>query len=241
MLTQALRRHEHVAVPVVAGLAALAWVVLLAWGSSPWAGYLAHDGLAHGDVLRALVVVVGWTVMVAAMMLPASLPLVQLFTRMTRDKPHPGRLVALLVAGYLAVWAAVGAAAVVGDAVVHELVEAVPGMSRVVAPAVLVAAGIYQFSEVKHRCLDRCRVPYSFLVASWRGSALRLGLKHGSFCVGCCIATMVVMFGMGMGNPGWMLLLGAEMALERNAPWGRRLAHPVGVALLVAAGFVAAG
>ena len=114
----------------------------------------------------------------------------------------------------------------------------------VIGAAILAIAGVYQFAELKYRCLDKCRTPLSFLAQHWHGprprrSSFRLGLDHGVFCVGCCWAIMLLMFVVGTGNVGWMLALGAVMAVEKNMPWGRRLSRPIGGALLGAAVLVA--
>ncbi len=103
--------------------------------------------------------------------------------------------------------------------------------------AVLILAGAFQFSSLKYRCLDKCRAPLSFLSQHWRGSAqaaraFLLGAHHGLFCVGCCWALMLLMFAVGTGNVGWMMGLGAVMAVEKNVTWGRRLSAPLGVGLL---------
>ena len=108
----------------------------------------------------------------------------------------------------------------------------------------LAGAGLFQFSRLKYRCLDKCRTPLGFIAEHWRGraprrKALRLGLDHGAFCVGCCWALMLLMFVVGTGSLGWMLVLGAVMALEKNMPWGGRLSRPLGGVLLVAAGVLA--
>ena len=104
-------------------------------------------------------------------------------------------------------------------------------------------AGIYQFTPLKYHCLDKCRSPFSFISAHWSGGnesaqSLRLGLDHGLFCVGCCWTLMLLMFGVGAGNLGWMLLLGGVMAVEKNMPWGRRLSSPLGVFLVGCGGLV---
>jgi predicted metal-binding membrane protein len=101
----------------------------------------------------------------------------------------------------------------------------------------LLLAGGFQFSRLKYRCLDKCRAPLSFVMERWRGrnelrNALLLGIDHGIFCVGCCWALMLLMFGVGVGNVGWMLSLGALMAVEKNMPWGRKVSRPLGLALL---------
>jgi predicted metal-binding membrane protein len=115
-------------------------------------------------------------------------------------------------------------------------------------PAVLFLAGLYQFTPLKDRCLDACRSPMSFVAEHWRAgpgvggsagaAAVRLGFHHGLFCLGCCWTLMGLMVVVGGANLGWMLLLGAVMAIEKAAPWGRRLVAPVGVALMAAAAIV---
>jgi predicted metal-binding membrane protein len=101
----------------------------------------------------------------------------------------------------------------------------------------LVGAGVYQFTPLKFYCLDRCRSPMAFIVGHWRGrrpasKAFGLGVSHGLFCVGCCWSLMLLMFAVGMGSLGWMLVLGVTMAVEKNVPWGRRLSAPLGAVLL---------
>jgi predicted metal-binding membrane protein len=88
---------------------------------------------------------------------------------------------------------------------------------------VLAGAGLFQFSRLKYHCLDKCRTPYGFIVQHWHGpqpsrSAFQLGFDHGLYCVGCCWAIMLLMFVVGTGNVGWMLALGAVMAVERTCP-----------------------
>ena len=82
-------------------------------------------------------------------------------------------------------------------------------------------AGLYQFTPLKYACLDKCRSPLSFITEHWRGShertqAFRLGVHHGLFCIGCCWSLMLLMFAVGVGNLGWMLVLGALMAIEKT-------------------------
>jgi predicted metal-binding membrane protein len=101
-------------------------------------------------------------------------------------------------------------------------------------PALLLVAGAFQFSAMKYRCLDKCRSPLSFVTSRWRGSRERwhsftLGVEHGAFCVGCCWALMLLMFVTGTASLLWMVALGGVMAVEKNAPWGRRLSTPLGV------------
>jgi len=233
------------------GLVALAWAILWLWGQSPYERFLDHGQLADIEIgfggeaaLFAVAFVAGWTVMTFAMMLPTSLPLLQMFRRMTSTRANAGQLMALVVAGYLLAWGAFGVAAHLGDWMLHQLVvENVGWLDRqawVIGVGTLALAGVYQFTPLKYMCLEKCRSPLSFITENWRGggeriAALRLGLRHGVFCVGCCWSLMLLMFALGVGNLGWMLALGAVMAVEKNMPWGRKLSAPLGVGLIAGA------
>jgi predicted metal-binding membrane protein len=234
--------------PLFVGLIALAWLALILWGQSPYGRFLSHEELEDvplgltGDSAAVMVFfVAGWTVMTVAMMLPTSLPLFVMFQRIVRQRDNGLRLVTLLIAGYLAIWSAFGFAAHAADRVIHASVEQVGWLEQdswMIGAGVLLLAGVYQFAPIKYACLDKCRSPFSFINEHWRGKreqveAFRLGIHHGLFCVGCCWSLMLLMFAFGVGNVGWMLALGAVMAVEKNMPWGRRLSAPLGFALLV--------
>jgi predicted metal-binding membrane protein len=139
---------------------------------------------------------------------------------------------------------AFGVAAHLGDWALHQLiVENVAWLDRhawIIGVGTLALAGAYQFSPLKYMCLEKCRSPFAFISEHWHGAsarmeALRLGVHHGVFCVGCCWSLMLIMFALGVGNVGWMLALGAVMAIEKNMSWGRRLSAPLGVGLIVGA------
>lgn len=243
------------ALPLIGTLIALAWLTLLVWEASPYGRYLEHGAwtelgwaaslcraLPQGALLLpGLLYVAGWLLMSVAMMLPTTLPLLGIFARLTAARPDGALLMALLVAGYLLVWGGFGLAAHLLDAGLHRWIVASPWLTFngwAVGAAVLALAGAFQFSALKYHCLDKCRTPFSFVNEHWRGlrprrDAFRLGLNHGVFCVGCCWAIMLLMFVVGTGSVGWMLALGAVMAIEKNLRWGRRLSAPLGVGLLV--------
>jgi predicted metal-binding membrane protein len=243
--------------PLTAGLAAASWLTLWIWGESPYARYLDHGRWAEfgfagkicrtlpggGATLSALFFVGGWVLMLSAMMLPTTLPLLEIFGRLTVRRADRRQLIALVVTGYLAVWMAFGVLAHLADWAVLVIVQQSDWLVAngwAVAAVVLAVAGLYQFSALKYRCLDKCRSPFSFVVEHWRGAhekvrSLLLGIRHGAFCVGCCWCLMLLMFVVGTGNIGWMLALGGVMAAEKNLPGGRRLAAPLGAVLLLAA------
>jgi predicted metal-binding membrane protein len=157
-----------------------------------------------------------------------------------RTRPNRVSLVSLLVVGYLGVWAAFAGLIHFGDIGIHETVSRVGLLEAnawAISAGTFLFAGVYQFTALKYRCLEKCRSPVGFVMQNWRGGrerwdALRLGVHHGIFCLGCCWALMLLMFAVGVGNLGWMLLLAAVMATEKNMPWGRRLSAPLGVVLI---------
>lgn len=256
-------RRMPVAAALIAALSLFAWAAIAAWSASPYARYLDHGrwtdlpllgalcrSLPQGELLTGAAFHGGaWLLMIAAMMLPTVLPLVDLVARIAAGRKNGALVIALVVLGYALAWTGFGVVAFVVDAGVRA------GAARstwftahgaLLGGVVLGAAGAFQFSELKYRCLDRCRTPFGFVNQHWHGrrplrDALRIGLAHGVFCVGCCWALMLVMFVVGMGNLGWMLLLAALMAAEKNLPGGRWISAPVGVALLGSAALLAAG
>ena len=241
-------------------LVTLAWLTLWIWEQSPYGRYLDHGrwteiGLAgsicrvlpNGSVvLPAFLYVGGWVLMTAAMMLPTTIPLLEVFRQLTRKRQDTGRLVALVMVGYLTVWLLFGVAAHLLDWGVNEAVQQSVRLGLngwVLGAIVLGIAGVFQFTDLKYRCLDRCRAPLSFVLRHWRGGnvqrqALAIGAHHGIYCVGCCWALMLLMFIVGTGSVGWMLLLGAVMAIEKNLSIGRHLGKPLGGALIAGAAIV---
>lgn len=247
-------RHSRVFVPVLAALVALAWVALWAWARSPYGRYLEHGDwmtsgpaaflcrvVPAGDVVVPIVFyAAAWILMTAAMMLPTTLSLFNAFDRLTNARPDHGRLLMLLGLGYMTVWAAFGLLAHALHSAVLSLFASVPTLAWhgwLIGAAIMALAGAFQFSKLKYQCLEKCRTPLSFVIEHWHGerparNAFALGAHHGLFCVGCCWALMLLMFALGTGSLGWMLLLAAVMAIEKNVRWGRRLSAPLGVALL---------
>lgn len=251
-------RHHRVGfVAATGGLVAIAWVALWLWAQSPYGRYLDHGDWtnvgfagavcaavpAGGTLLPASLYVGGWVLMLTAMMLPTTLPLLETYRRLTCRRADGPLLLGLVITGYLSAWLAFGIAAHALDLAVHDVVAGGDWLSVngwAIGAVVVALAGLFQFSALKYRCLEKCRTTLSFIIEHWQGrrervQALRMGWLHGIFCVGCCWALMLMMFVVGTGNVGWMLLLGAVMAAEKNLPWGRHLRVPLGVALLAGA------
>ena len=231
--------HHTLLVGSVGLISATAWLALWRFGAALH-GPVHHQ---HGgsDFTIALVFVSAWTVMTVAMMLPTSVPLIATFDTIAGERRDRLLLVGLVITGYLAAWALVGLLVYGGGAIVQRVVMASAWLqtrTSLLGAGLLLVAGAYQFTALKYRCLDKCRSPLSFVLSHWQGehdrrNALWLGAHHGLFCVGCCWALMLVMFAVGVGNLGWMLVLGAVMAVEKNVSWGRRLSAPLGVVLVI--------
>jgi predicted metal-binding membrane protein len=248
MMASPLDRRSML-LPMLGGLVALAWTVLWLWERSPYGRYLNHSELAHFDLAgdaatmsaQVLVYVAGWVLMTAAMMLPTTFPLLLVFRRMTMQRGDATRLIGLVIGGYLFVWLLFGIVAHAFDFGLHlafDRSDWLQANAWVFGAGPLLAAGAFQFSSLKYRCLDKCRAPLSFVVQHWHGGgaatqAFALGAHHGAFCVGCCWALMLLMFAVGTGNVGWMLVLGALMAVEKNTAWGRQFSVPLGAVLLL--------
>jgi len=247
---------------LVAALSAGAWIALAGWSASPFARYLDHEGwsdpgllaalcrsVPQGElVIPALLYALAWLLMIVAMMLPTTLPLLGIFNRITASRADAGALMARVVLGYAVAWLGFGFLAHGLDSLLHLAAGKVDWLAArggLVGALILVAAGAFQFSALKYRCLERCRTPFAFVNERWNGrrpsrEAFRIGFDHGVFCVGCCWALMLVMFVVGMGNLGWMLILAAAMAAEKNLPWGRRLRTPLGLGLIAWGGALVA-
>jgi predicted metal-binding membrane protein len=227
---------------VIAAIAA-AWAMALAAQVTGAAALVHHDAPAeHGPALWTAMplFLLAWQVMVAAMMLPSSLPLVRLFAAASVGQPRPRAAMAGFLGGYALVWSAFGALAFAFDLGVHAAVHASPWLHAhewLLGGSVLVLAGAFQFTKLKDACLDNCRHPAAFLLRFYeRGTAggLHVGARHGVFCVGCCWALMLVMFAAGVASLLWMALLTAVMVHEKTRPLGARAVPVTGLALLAA-------
>ena len=230
---------------VVLALAALAWLALLYVAESPWARYFSHGALQQigSQPWLAASMGAGWVLMVTAMMLPTTLPLLASFGRVTGRRPDRKTLVAILLGAYLLVWVATGMLMYAADFGIHQVVGRWAWLAAhvwIISTAALALAGAYQFTHAKWRCLARCRTPNSVLRKYWRGSAVRrqsarIGLDHAAYCVGCCWALMLVMFSAGVGNLVWMAALTLLVLIEKTSRVGKRATYPIGIGLLAGA------
>ncbi|MGH2555337.1 MAG: DUF2182 domain-containing protein [Actinomycetota bacterium] len=218
-------------VPVVIYLAiALAWLVAIGAQVAGRSELVHHDSLIEGGLppVAALgLFVAAWQLMVVAMMLPSSLPMIRLYWSAARSQDLPVAALVLFLGGYALVWSAFGIAALLGDLMLHRLVESWDWLSvrpQLITGGVLLVAGAFQFFKLKDRCLTECRHPGIYLMRHYRRGAkeaFRLGRGHGLFCLGCCWALMLVMFAGGVANITWMAALAAVMVYEKVGRQGR--------------------
>jgi predicted metal-binding membrane protein len=215
-------------------LAALAWAIAGDRMSAMDAGPGTDPG-ALGFFITV------WVVMMAAMMFPSIAPMVVMYARIQankRERGHEAGALALFVAGYLVSWTAAGLAAYALFDAGRSLLGGTfswDAAGPFLAGGVLVAAAVYQLTPLKDACLRKCRSPFMFLLTAWRpgrGGALRMGIGHGAWCVGCCWALMAALFALGVMSLGWMALIAALIAVEKLLPWQALASRGVAVLLL---------
>jgi len=184
-----------------------------------------------------------WTVMMVAMMVPSAAPLILIYARVYRREKEQGRPFAptgAFAAGYLLAWTAFSLVATVLQWALEKAALLSPMMvssSNFLGALILVAAGIYQLTPLKRACLAHCRSPMGFIMQHWRsgvGGALRMGIEHGLFCVGCCWFLMGLLFVGGVMNLLWVAAITGFVLLEKIIPRGNAVAIATGLALILA-------
>ena len=230
-LTSRVLRRERL---IVAG--GILLLVALCWWSLATGGGIEHSsgmGTMAEPPLAALVMM--WWLMMVAMMLPSSAPAVLLYGRVRQARGNDAAIAGtwVFLAGYLGIWLLFSIAAASAQL-------ALTGRSMALddpraASAVLIAAGVYQLSPFKAACLRQCQAPAQFISRHWRpgaAGAVRLGLLHGAYCVGCCWMLMALLFVGGVMNFAWIAALTLIVGVEKLVPGGQWVGRIAGVALL---------
>jgi predicted metal-binding membrane protein len=231
--------QRNVIVGLLLALAAAAWAALV-WQGAGADADMAMDSPTMG--LRAPLFLTTWVIMMVAMMFPTAAPMIVAFHTVQAGKRQRGEAFVstwIFVAAYLLVWGLSGVAAYAG-ALAAEAVAAraalSPATSARVGGTVLVAAGLYQLTPFKDLCLSKCRTPITFIMTSWRdgpAGALRMGLLHGAYCLGCCWLLFVILFPLGIMNIAAMAGITLVIFAEKTLPWGRVAARATAAALVV--------
>jgi predicted metal-binding membrane protein len=211
-----LRRDRTIVLAGLIGVAALAWVYILylGWdmrgmdmGSMPIAMDMTMPQMVSWSATDFILMFVMWAVMMVAMMVPSAAPMILVFatvSRQRRAQHRPFAPVSVFLLGYVVVWSGFAAAATVAQWGLHSMALLSPTMvstSPFLGGALLVAAGVLQWSPLKYRCLTHCRSPLAFLMSEWREGTkgvFAMGLRHGTFCLGCCWALMTLLLVLGV-------------------------------------------
>ena len=228
-------------------LTALAWIYLIhvhgrMAGAGDYAAAMRAMGMAVdqpwtvGDARLGFVM---WTVMMTGMMAPAAAPTLQVMAGSAVNRGESSWSTVLFAFGYFAAWTAFSALATLAQWFLHETALLTPSMTAVSARGAgiaLVVAGLYQLTPEKRACLIRCRNPIDFLMTAWRpglAGAFRMGLHHGAYCVGCCWALMIVLFGVGVMNLAWVAAISVLVLFEKAGWGGLVISRVSGVALIL--------
>ena len=228
----------------LAGLTALSWAYLL---YQDWAmGHMdiAPMAMPNLDVWGPwdlAIVFCMWAVMMVGMMLPSVTPTVLLYAAVSgkrREQGQPNAATWFFVSGYLIAWTLFSVLATLAQWLLRSATLVSPFMDStgpVLGGAMLIAAGIYQWTPLKHACLTHCRSPLAFLLTKWRDGArgaLAMGFRHGLFCTGCCWLLMGILFVVGVMNLLWVALLAAFVLMEKILPHGDWFGRAAGLVLI---------
>lgn len=251
--------HDRVIV-----VAALAGVTLVAWA------YMAHEArlmaetgvcctagmaMCGANVLpwSASTIVplfLMWAEMMVAMMIPSAAPMIMTFAminRKRREQERPFVPAGIFMLGYLIVWTAFSAVVAVAQWALHGVAMISPEMKSTspwFGGALLIGAGVFQWTPLKRACLDHCRSPLQFLLNDWREGtrgALLMGIKHGAYCTGCCWMLMALLFVAGVMNIAWVAAITVLVLLEKALPSGRAFGTVTGLLFIAWGGWLIAG
>jgi predicted metal-binding membrane protein len=253
-----LDRDRAVVLATVVVLAGLAWIYL--WAEAGRMEAMPAGGLMMGSpgnpgmsamqpwtVPSLLLTFLMWSVMMVGMMLPSAAPAILLYGSLARKNRGARSTVGSIgnfIAGYVVVWVMFSLAATFLQAAFQSgrlLTPAMASASVWLSGILFISAGIYQWLPIKNACLKRCRTPLQFFMFRWRpgaAGAFRMGMEHGTFCVGCCWALMLLLFTAGVMNLLWVALIAAFVFMEKLVPAGALVGRLTGVGLVLFGGGV---
>jgi predicted metal-binding membrane protein len=241
-LSAAFARPKMLAAICVVALVSLGWLALglMAAGVGMFEALCRPLTFGAWSAISLAIVAAMWGAMTFAMMLPSAAPMIMTYAEIADTAARKGESIVspfTVAAGYLLVWLGFAAAATFAQFVFTRtalLDGSMAPATGLFSGAIFIAAGIYQFSALKHACLTQCQRPFPFFFSHWattpRG-VFNLGFKQGLYCLGCCWAMMLVMFAVGVMNVIWMAALGMVMTIEKIGT-DRRFTHAVGAVLI---------
>lgn len=234
------RLSEIMGDPRAATLAAMAVATAALWWMM-FAMLMTMPGGWSAGVVSATAFM--WVLMMLAMMLPSMAPVMAIYAGLAAKEDRGARLslrILSFFAGYFALWTVVSVVLALAQLGLRDSAWFTMGgtlATPVAAGLLMLVAGAYQLTGIKDACLRHCRSPLAFLLAHWReglSGAFPMGLRHGAYCVGCCVAFMGLMFVFGAMNPVWMAVIAAYFVAEKLSPAAERWTRWVGWGLIVA-------
>jgi predicted metal-binding membrane protein len=250
----AARGLRSTALRTAAVVSAAAWVLSITFELTGRAGAFHHHALIQGAPgsappplwLAVPSFLLAWQLMVAAMMLPASVRALGRAEMVSRFGGRPIVAIAGFLGAYAIAWTGFGLAGFFGDMGLHATVHATPWLAErpwLIQSVTLAVAGLYQLLPIRRRALEACRHPRSIALAHTGDARVgfRLGLAHAADCLASSWALMLLMFAAGFANLAWMAVLAGVMAYEALGRHGRTFGSIVGVTLIVLSGFAASG
>lgn len=216
-------------------------LILASWYYMVFDMTMNMEPVVQWDSIDIAMLFIMWAVMMAGMMLPSVVPVILLVDRVNlqrkqRNSPYTQTL--YFVLGYLMVWTFYSLMITFIQWGLHHLALLSPMMvsaNEFFSGSLLIIAGLYQWSPLKQRCLQLCRSPLSIITTQWKEGivgAIKMGVKHGQYCLGCCWFLMAILFVTGVMNLKWILVLTALVMLEKLVPKGEVVSKLVGVILI---------
>ncbi|WFP77051.1 DUF2182 domain-containing protein [Mesorhizobium sp. WSM4906] len=237
----ALTLQRNIILALLIAIAASAWALLI-WQQMGMDADMRMGIYSPTMGMKAPLFLAVWMIMMVAMMFPTAAPMILTFHQVQAGKRGRGETFVstwVFAAGYMLIWGAMGVLAFAGAAG-SEVLAAYVGLSTATAAriggALLMAGGAYQLSPLKYLCLAKCRTPVGFILTSWRDGqwgAVRMGVQHGLFCLGCCWLLFLALFPIGIMNLAAMAVVTLLIFAEKTLPSGERIAKVSGVALLL--------
>ena len=235
-----LRHERAITVALLIFIAGSSWTYILLGGGLEMPSTMT--GIGNWDLNHSIVMLVMWWVMMLAMMLPSATPVILMFVSLNRTRSD-GSIVAVLLflTAFVLSWGAFSILATLlqwGLEKTEFLSPMMTPTTEILGAWLLIAAGIWQLTPLKHACLRHCRSPLNFFLHKWRNGpsgSFKMGLEYGVFCLGCCWVLMTLLFYGGVMNLWWITGLSLYVLVEKVAPAGHWISHGTG-ALLIAWG-----
>ncbi len=235
--TYPMLRERNLILALLLVLAAVSWVILI------WQAAISDkQGMGIMAGMDAPLFIAIWIVMMVAVMFPTAAPMILIFAQVYAGKREHGQPFVptwIFVSSYLLVWTLFGMLAYAAALGAEELGKQSMWLMDNAASfggGVLILAGLYQLSPLKHSCLSKCRTPMNFILSSWREGywgSFRMGLEHGFYCLGCCWLLFIILFPLGVMNVAAMAVITFLIFAEKSLALGQKIAKIAAMVLIV--------